>query len=158
MSDIASTKNKQIASNREGLFNYEVLEKFQAGISLTGPEVKSVKAGRISLKGSYIRIDGDSEVWLINCFVAPYLPAKSHQENYRPDRHRKLLLHKKEISSLIGKSKQKGLTIIPTSVYTKRGLIKVDIALVKGKSMVDKREKIKKREVERQIKRTLKQK
>jgi len=150
--------NKKIlAKNTEGLFNYEIMDKLTAGIVLSGPEVKSIKNSRLSLKGSYIRIDHDSEAWLINCHVAPYEPAKNVQMGYDPQKPRKLLLRKKEISSLIGKSKQKGLTIIPTSVYNNKGLIKVEIALVKGKTKVDKRESIKKREVDRQIKRTLKQ-
>ena len=148
---------KTLAKNTEGLYNYEIMEKFHAGIVLTGPEVKSVKGGRISLRGSYIRIDHDSEAWLVNCHVAPYEPAKNVQIGYDPQKPRKLLLRKKEINSLIGKSKQKGLTIIPTSVYTNKRLIKVEIALVKGKTKLDKRETIKKREVDRQIKRTLKQ-
>ncbi len=147
---------KLINKNKEGLFNYEVLDNYQAGIVLSGPEVKSVKNSQISLKGSYISIDSNSEAWLINSHISAYKPAKNAQLNYDTDQKRKLLLHKKEISSLIGKSKQKGLTIIPVSVYTVNGLIKLDIALARGKSNIDKRENIKKREVNRQIRRSLK--
>lgn len=148
---------KSLAKNTEGLFNYEIIDKFNAGIVLTGPEVKSMKNSRVSLKGSYIRIDHNEEAWLIGCHIAPYEPAKNVQAGYDPQKPRKLLLRKKEISSLIGKTSQKGLTIIPTSVYTNKGLIKVEIALVRGKTKIDKRESIKKREIDRQIKRTLKQ-
>lgn len=158
MPQIPSTRNKRLADNRSGLFNYEVIETYQAGIVLTGAEVKSAKGGRVSLKGSYVRLDGNGEAWLIGCSIAPYGPAKGNQQNYLPDHPRKLLLRKKELSAIIGKNKQKGLTIIPTSVYTKKGLVKVDIALARGKTQADKREKIRKRETERQIRRTLKQK
>ncbi len=147
---------KIINQNKGGLFNYEVIETYQAGIVLTGPEVKSVKGGQIGLKGSYVSIDGQSELWLVNCHIARYKPAQNVQANYQPERQRKLLLRKKEINSLIGKSKQKGLTIIPTAVYTIKGLIKVDIALAKGKTKIDKRESIKKREINREISSSLK--
>lgn len=151
-----NTANRMITKNKDGLFNYEVLETFQAGVVLDGPEVKSIKLGQISLKGSYITIDGNQEAWLVKAHVSPYKPAQGVQKDYDPGRNRKILLRKKEISSLIGKSKQKGLTIIPINVYTKRGLIKVDIALARGKTQIDKRETIKKREVKREIQRTLK--
>lgn len=147
---------KTITKNKDGLFNYEVMETYQAGIVLSGPEVKSVKNGRINLKGSYVSVDPKGEVWLANCHISPYKPAHGVQINYDPTQKRKLLLHKKEIDSLIGKTKQKGLTIIPTCVYTNKGLIKIDIALARGKTKIDKRESIKKREVKRQIQRTLK--
>jgi SsrA-binding protein len=149
-------RNKYITKNKNGLFNYEVIETYQAGIVLSGPEVKSVKLGQISLKGSYATIDPNGEVWLVKAHISPYKPAVGAQKNYDPDQRRKLLLRKKEISSLIGKHKQKGLTIVPINVYTKRGLIKVDIALARGKTKIDKRETIKKREVKREIQRTLK--
>ncbi|MDO8668927.1 MAG: SsrA-binding protein SmpB [Candidatus Buchananbacteria bacterium] len=149
--------SKTIATNKEGLFNYEIIEKYQAGLVLSGPEVKAAKLGQMSLKGSYVTIDNNSEVWLIKSYITPYKPAKSAQAKYDPGQKRKLLLHKEEISSLLGKSKQKGLTIIPINVYTKRGLIKADIALARGKTKIDKRETIKKREASREIARTLKQ-
>lgn len=150
-------KKNILTQNRESLFSYEILEHIQAGLVLTGPEVKAAKGGQISLKGSYASIV-NNEAWLTNCYIGPYQPAKNQQTGYDPLRRRKLLLNKKEISSLIGKNKQKGLTIIPISVYTIKRLIKVDLALAKGKSKIDKRESIKKREVNRQIQRTLKQK
>ena len=145
-----------IQKNKQGLFNYDLLETYQAGIALTGPEVKSVKKGQISLKGSYVGIDGKGEVWLKNCHISPYEPAKNIQKTYNPTQDRKLLLNKKEIKSLIGKLSQKGLTIVPISVYTKKGLIKLDIGLARGKTKLDKRESIKKRETDREIRRSLK--
>ena len=148
--------SKTIQKNKTKLFNYEIIETYKAGLVLTGPEVKSVKAGHISLKGSYISIDNKNEAWLVNCHISPYLPAAGHQTDYQPDRRRKLLLNKKEINSLIGKGSQKGLTIIPVSVYTTKGLIKLDIALARGKTKVDKRATIKKREIDRQIQGSLK--
>jgi len=147
---------KQIKTNKQGLFNYEVIHTYQAGIVLSGPEVKSVKGGNISLKGSYVSIDHNSEAWLVNAHISPYKPARNVQLKYDPEQKRKLLLRKKEIDSLIGKTKQKGLTIVPVSVYTIRGLIKLDIALARGKTAIDKREKIKKREADRQVQRSLK--
>ena len=133
-----------ITKNKTGLFNYEPLENFQAGVVLTGAEVKAIRLGHINLKGSYIQIDAHNEVWLISCYIAPYKPAAGAQTAYDPYRRRKLLLNKKEIASLIGQSKQKGLTIIPTSVYTNKGLIKVDLAVARGKKTIDKRDSIKK--------------
>jgi SsrA-binding protein len=145
-----------INKNKEGLFSYEVLETYQAGIVLSGPEVKAIKLGQVSLKGSYVTIDQNGEAWLTKAHISSYKPARNVQEKYDPDQPRKLLLNKKEIDKLIGKSKQKGLTIIPINVYTKRGLIKVDIALARGKTRIDKREVIKNREADREIQRTLK--
>jgi SsrA-binding protein len=149
---------KEIVENKKAYYNYEILEKYEAGIVLSGPEVKSVKSGRINIEGGYVIIDKDQIPWLININIAPYLPAKEIQENYNPNQPRKLLLKKKEISSLIGKAKIKGLTIIPLRVYNKHGLIKIEIGLAKGKKKIDKREKIKKREMERKIREELKRK
>lgn len=147
---------KIITKNKEGLFNNEILESWTAGLVLSGPEVKSVKAGQLSLRGGFIQIDDKNEVWLVNIYIAPYLPAKNHQTGYNPYNRRKLLLNKKEIASILGKKSQKGLTIIPISVYTNKRLIKVEIGLARNKSKVDKRETIKKRMINQEIKRTLK--
>jgi len=153
------TKNMPtLATNKKALHDYQVLEKLEAGIVLTGPEVKSVKAGQINLKGSYISIDSKSQAWLVDVHVSPYRPATSVQTDYQPNQRRKLLLKKKEIDYLRGKSKEKGLTILPISVYTKGSLIKLEIAIVKGKKQHDKRETIKKREVDREIRRKLRSK
>lgn len=145
-----------ITKNKEGFFNYEIIDKWQAGIVLTGPEVKSVKGGQISLKGAFISFDPQGELWLINAYIAPYKPAQGVQAGYDPYQRRKLLLNKREIDSIVGKKAQKGLTIIPISVYTNRRLVKLEIGLARGKTKIDKRESIKKREVQREIRRTLK--
>lgn len=145
---------KIITENKKGLFNYEILEKFSAGIILEGPEVKSVKAGKINLAGSYISLQLNKknhkiEPWLLNCHISPYSKAGYSQKNYNPLKPRKLLLNKKEIRYLIGKEKEKGLTILPISVYLKGGLVKMEIAIARGRKKIDKREKIKKRDFER---------
>jgi SsrA-binding protein len=145
-----------LTTNKQALHDYQVLEKLEAGIVLSGPEVKSVKAGQINLKGSYISVDNKSQVWLINAHIAPYRPAASVQANYDPNQNRKLLLRQKEIDYLRGKSKEKGLTILPISVYTKGSLIKLEIGVARGKKQYDKRETIKKREIDREIRRKLK--
>lgn len=147
--------------NKKAYFDYQILEKFEAGISLIGQEVKSIKTGRANLKGSYVVLKEPSkgktpEIFLIGCHIPPYQP-KNAPPDYDPERSRKLLLKKSEINHLIGKSRQKGLTIIPLRVYTKKGKIKVEFAIAKGKRKPDKRETIKKREIEREIRRTLKQ-
>ena len=150
-----------ISKNKKAYFNYEILEKFEAGISLTGQEVKSIKTRSMSLKGGYVVLKDQSkkktpEVFLIGCSISPYQPNNTSPD-YNPKRSRKLLLKKSEIKHLIGKSKQKGLTIVPLKVYTKKGKIKLEIGIGKGKKKTDKRETIKKREVSREIRRTLKQ-
>ena len=99
--------SKTIATNKEGLYNYEIIETYQAGLVLSGPEVKAAKLGQMSLKGAYISFDSHNEAWLVKAYITPYKPAKGAQEKYDPSRKRKLLLHKKEIDSLMGKSKQK---------------------------------------------------
>lgn len=150
-----------LAKNKKAYFDYEILEKFEAGISLLGQEVKSIKTGRINLKGSYIVLKQSPnkerpEVFLIGANIPPYQLKNIHSD-YRPQRSRKLLLKKREINYLIGKAKQKGLTMIPLRVYTKKGKIKIEFAIAKGKKKRDKREAIKKREIEREIKKTLQQ-
>jgi SsrA-binding protein len=145
---------KEYAKNRKVSFDYEILETFEAGVTLLGHEVKSIKSGRINLKGSYVVLKNE-EVFLIGVSIPPYQP-KNTPKNYNPERTRKLLLKKSEIRYLIGKTKQKGLTIVPFRVYNVRGKIKIEFVLVKIKKKPDKREKIKKREDEREIKRALK--
>ena len=145
---------KILAKNKKAYFNYEILEKFEAGISLTGQEVKSIKTRGVSLAGSYVVLK-EEEVFWIGLNIPPYQP-KNAPKDYNPERTRKLLLKKSEIKYLIGKSKQKGLTLIPLRVYTKNGKIKLEFGIAKGKKKVDKRELIKKRDIEREIKRELK--
>ena len=147
---------KEITKNKKAYFNYEILEKLIAGISLIGQEVKSIKSGRISLKATYVVLRNE-EAFLIGANIPPYQP-KNAPKDYNPERSRKLLLKKSEIKYLIGKTKQKGLTIVPLRVYNIRGKIKIEIGLVKGKKKFDKREIIKKREGEREIRRILKEK
>ncbi len=147
---------KIIAENRKAYFNYDILEKFKAGIVLQGQEVKSIKNGRINLQGAFVVVKGE-EVFLIGARIPPYQP-KNAPKDYNPQRSRKLLLRKSEIKHLIGKAKQKGLTMAPLKVYTDKGKIKIEFAIVKGKKKVDKREQIKKREIEREIRRILKEK
>jgi len=143
-----------LVQNKKAYFNYDILEKFEAGIKLLGFEVKSVKQGHGSLRGAYAIIK-DSEIFLVNAYIPPYQPANAPKE-YDPYRERRLLLNKKEIARLVGFEKQKGLTIVPLSMYNKGGKIKVEIAVARGKRKHDKREVIKKRDAEREIGRKLK--
>jgi len=145
---------KILAKNKKAYFKYQILEKFEAGISLIGQEVKSIKSGRINLSGAYVVLK-NSEVYLIGANIPPYQP-KNAPADYQPERSRKLLLKKSEIKYLIGKAKQKGLTLVPLRVYTKKGKIKLEFGIAKGLKKFDKRELIRKREVEREIKRVLK--
>ena len=142
------------AENRKARFNYEILEKYEAGIELLGTEVKSVRGGRMSLEGAFVIIRG-GEAFLINADIPPY-QIKNASKDYDALRNRKLLLTKKEIAALAGNDKNKSLTIVPISVYNKNRKIKVEIALVKSKKKFDKRENIKKRETEREIRREYK--
>jgi SsrA-binding protein len=130
------------------------LEKFEAGISLIGQEVKSLKTRGVNLSGNYV-VMKNSEVFWIGAHISPYQP-KNAPSNYNPERSRKLLLKKEEIKYLVGKTKQKGLTLIPLKLYIKNGKIKLEFGIAKGKKKFDKREIIKKREVEREIRRALK--
>ena len=142
------------AENRKARFNYEILEKYETGIELLGTEVKSVRGGQMSLEGAFVIIRG-GEAFLINANIPPFQP-KNAPKNYDPLRNRKLLLTKKEIAELAGSEKNKSLTIVPISVYNKNRKIKVEIALVKGKKKLDKRETIKKRETDRELRREYK--
>ena len=144
---------KPLAENRKAYFNYQILEKLEAGISLIGQEVKSIKLGRISLAGSYVVLR-EEEVFLIGANIPPYQP-KNAPPDYNPERTRKLLLRKAEIKHLIGKTKEKGLTLVPLKVYSKLGKIKIEFGIARGKRKSDKREVIKKREAEREMKREL---
>lgn len=144
-----------LADNKKAYFNYNILETFEAGISLLGTEVKSIRAGHMGLKGAYVVINAKGEVALIGASISPYQP-KNAPQDYRPDRSRKLLLRKKEIDYLIGKSHQKGLTFIPLRVYNKKGKIKLEFGIGKGKKEFDKREVVKDRDTKREIERELK--
>jgi SsrA-binding protein len=139
---------KVIASNRKANFEYFLLEHFEAGIALQGSEIKSIRAGQISLAEAYIQVDG-KEAWLIGAHIAPYDPASRY--NHDPVRPRRLLLHRREIKELWDAVRQKGVTIVPVKVYLKDGRAKVDIAVAKGKKLYDKRHEIAKRDLEREI-------
>lgn len=144
---------KVLSTNKKAFFDYEVIDSLEVGIVLLGTEVKSAKEGKVNLKDSFVKIM-NGEAYLLNCHISPY----SHGNiiNHDPTRTRKLLLHKKELNKLIGKSKERGLTLIPLKMYLKGNKIKVEIALAKGKKKYDKRKSIKEKELSREIKRELK--
>jgi len=142
-----------LALNPRAKFDYQILETYEAGVVLAGYEVKSVKKGHISLRGAYVVIR-DNQATLLNAHISAYQP-KNMPSDYDPTRTRKLLLHAKEIKSLIGKTHQKGLTLVAMRVYTKHNRIKLEIGLGKGKKKIDKRETINKREDDRRIGRAM---
>ncbi|MFH1656227.1 MAG: SsrA-binding protein SmpB [Candidatus Nealsonbacteria bacterium] len=144
---------KNFAENKKAYFDYEILDEYEAGIVLVGYEVKSIKTGKASLKGSYVVIR-NQEVYLVGANISPYQP-KNTPSDYNPDRDRKLLLNKDEIRHLIGKSKEKGFALIPLKFYSKNGNIKLAFGIGKGKKKSDKRETIKKRESDREIKKEI---
>jgi len=139
---------KTIASNRKARFEYFLLEKMEAGIALKGSEIKSIRAGQISLAEAYVQIQ-QNEAWLINAHIAPYDPAS--RNNHDPIRNRRLLLSKKQIQELWQAIKIKGMTIVPVELYLTHGLAKVEIALAKGKNLYDKRQEIAKRDMRREV-------
>ncbi|NJN44775.1 MAG: SsrA-binding protein SmpB [Anaerolineae bacterium] len=144
---------KVVATNRKAHFEYFILEKIEAGIVLTGSEIKSIRAGQMSIKEAYIRTDGQ-EAWLVEAHIAPYDPAS--RLNHDPTRPRKLLLHKKEIGRIWSETRIKSLTIIPLQVYLKEGRAKIEIAVAKGKKNYDKREAIARRDSQRDAQREYK--
>lgn len=152
---MSQPSGKILATNRKASHDYFLEERFEAGIALQGTEIKSVRAGQVSLREAYVRTDG-REVWLINAHVAPYDPASIM--NHEPRRDRKLLLHRREIGRLFEHVRQKGYTIIPTKIYLSEGRAKVEIALAKGKRQFDKRQQIAKRDAERDLQRALRRK
>jgi len=144
---------KIVAVNRKARHNYEILETYEAGIELGGSEVKSLRQGKANLKDAFARVE-NGEVFLYGCHISPY----SHASQFVPDplRPRKLLLHKREIRRLAGKVAERGLTLVPLSIYFKKGKAKVELALAKGKTLVDKRETIRRKTMEREIEREIK--
>ena len=142
------------AENRKAHFNYEILETFKAGLVLQGQEVKSVKLGRIQIAGSYVVTRGE-ELFLRGATISPYQPANA-PAGYNPERDRKLLLRKEEIRYILGKSKERGLTLVPLRVYNDKRNLKLEFGLARGKKTRDKREDIRKREAKREIERALK--
>ncbi len=155
-----STKRKvapgDVASNRQASFRYNLLERFECGIVLEGTEVKALRDGGAQLKDSYASVR-DGEVWLHGVYIPPYGPAS--RANHDPERPRKLLLHRREIERLVGRTHERGLTLIPTRMYFAgpRSRAKVEIALAKGKDLYDKRQSIKTRDTEREVQRELRE-
>ena len=141
-----------VATNRRASYRYNLLERWEAGVELQGSEVKSIRNGGVQIKDAYAALT-DGEVWLHNMHIAPYGPAA--RDGHEPERPRKLLLHRKEIERLIGKTQEKGLTLVPTRVYFKGPRAKVEIALAKGKDHVDKRRDLKAKDQKREIDRAL---
>ncbi len=146
---------RTLVVNRQARFNYEILEKFEAGISLVGTEVKSIREGKGNIKEAYADIRG-GEAWLIGAHISPY--SHGNITNHDPLRDRKLLLNAREIDKLQGKVMEKGLTLVPLRLYLKGRLIKLELGVARGKKLVDKREDIKKRDQEREIQRAMKEK
>jgi SsrA-binding protein len=141
-----------IASNRSASYRYNLLDRWEAGMVLTGTEVKSLREGKAQLKDGYASVV-NGEVWLYNVHIPPYAPAT--RENHEPERPRKLLMHRREIERLIGKTKEKGLTLVPTRLYfSESNRAKVEIALARGKDVGDKRQSIKEREMKREMERS----
>jgi len=129
-------EGRVLSANRQASHNYFLMDRFEAGLALTGTEVKAAREGKVQLKDAYASVEGN-EVWLINAHISPY--SYGNRENHDPLRRRKLLLHRQEIRKLIGKTREKGLTLIPTKFYLMKGRIKCELALAKGKKLHDKR-------------------
>ncbi len=147
-----SAEERVVATNRKARFEYEILDTFEAGIALLGPEVKSLRAGRANLSDAYATVRR-GEVFLVGVHISPY--AQAARENPEPRRERKLLLHRAEIARLKGKVAERGLTLVPLKLYFKNGRAKVELGLVRGRRRYDKREAIRRRETEREVQRTL---
>jgi SsrA-binding protein len=138
---------KTVATNKKAYHEYFILEKMEAGISLQGTEVKAIREGRLNLKDSFALVQS-GEAFLLNCHISPY--SHGNRENHDPTRSRKLLLHQKEIRKLIGKTQEKGLTLVPLRVYFKKGRIKVELGIARGKKLIDKRETERRKEADRE--------
>lgn len=145
--------SKLIAENRRARHDYHLLERLEAGLQLTGTEVKSLREGGVQLGQAYAEIR-DGEAWLVGASISGY--AQGNVQNHRPERDRKLLLHRREIDSLAGQVREKGLTLVPTKLYFKDGRVKVELAVVRGKERIDKRRDLAERDARRQIERALK--
>lgn len=143
-------KYKVVATNRKASFEYFLLEQFEAGLSLHGSEIKSLRAGQVSIAEAYVDVDGKN-AWLVESHIAPY--EQANRFNHDPKRKRRLLLHKKEILELWDAVRQKGVTIVPTKIYLKNGRAKIEISIAKGKKLHDKRASIAKRDEERELSR-----
>jgi SsrA-binding protein len=150
-----SSGTKLISKNRRASFDFQLLDRFEAGLVLTGTEIKSIRAHQVSLQRSYVQAR-DEELWLIDANIAPYI--HGNRENHESARPRKLLLHRREINKILEALAQKGLTVVPTRLYLKNGKAKIEIALARGKAQRDKRSDIAKRDADRQVERALREK
>lgn len=148
------TGEKNVSLNRQAFHQYYISDVFEAGMALRGTEVKSIRAGRVNLKDGYGVVKG-GEVWLHNCHISPY--EQGNRMNHPPLRPRKLLLHRREIRRLIGQTSERGMTLVPLRIYFRRGRAKCEIALAKGKKLFDKREKEKRKTMEREARQAMKQ-
>ncbi|OFW03114.1 MAG: SsrA-binding protein [Acidobacteria bacterium RIFCSPLOWO2_12_FULL_59_11] len=146
-------EEKVLSTNRQAAHNYHLLERYEAGLALTGTEVKAVRSGQTNLKDSFATIR-NGEAWLLNCHISPY--EYGNRQNHDPLRKRKLLLHREEIRRLTGKVEQRGLTLVPTKLYLKNGRIKCEIALAKGKKVYDKRETERRKTADREAQQAIK--
>jgi SsrA-binding protein len=145
--------SKTLATNRKAYHDYQIEETYEAGVALTGTEIKSVRAGSVNLRDSYAQVK-NGELWLLNVHIAPYEPAS--RQNVDPYRDRKLLMHRKEILRLFGRVQEKGLTLVPLKMYLKKNRAKLEIGLARGKRQYDKREAISKRDAAREMDRAIK--
>ena len=145
---------KIVATNRKAQHEYQFFDTFEAGLVLLGSEIKSVRAGRVSLQEGYVVFE-NGEAWLMNVHIAPY--SQAGRENHEPKRRRKLLLHRREIERLQGRVQEKGFTVVPTRLYLKQGRAKLEIALARGKKLYDKRQSLAERDSRRQVERALKE-
>ncbi len=153
MSRHSDSTVKQVSSNRKALHDYFIEDRFEAGIALTGTEIKSVRASRVNLRDGFVMIR-NGEAWLINVHIAPY--DFGNRENHEPRRERRLLLHRQEIRKLLSKVSERGWTIVPLSMYLTKGRAKVEIALVRGKRLYDRKDAVAERDADRELRRELK--
>jgi SsrA-binding protein len=147
-------ETKQIASNRKALHDYTIEDTYEAGVSLTGTEIKSVRAGRVSLRDGYVQIR-NGEAWLLNVHISPY--DFGNRENHEPKRERRLLLHRQEIRRLLSKVAERGWTIVPLRIYLREGRAKIEIGLAHGKRLYDKRDAVAERDMDRDLRRAVKE-
>ena len=143
---------RDVATNRQASYRYELLDRWEAGLVLQGTEVKALRDGKAQIKDGYATVR-DGEVWLHNVHIPPYGPAS--RENHEPERPRKLLMHRREIERLVGSTRERGLTLVPTRLYFRDGRAKAEIALARGKDVGDKRQSIKEREMKREMERAI---
>ena len=149
---MSTTAGRTVATNRKARHDYHIDDTFEAGIALTGTEIKSIRAGRVSLRDSYATVK-EGELWLLNTHIAPYLHGT--YANHEPRRPRKLLMHRREINRITGKLQEKGFTLVPLRLYLKNNLAKVELGLARGKKQYDKRAALRQRETRREIDRAV---